>query len=266
MLFIICFNSCANKKQSLDQSISIGNLVNEYAFTSKAYDTTILPKNLKTLDSFYTATTVQSIWFDDSLLLNKTGENFINILHNANQYGLDPKQYSVDKIQRIYHIIKESKTIKNRKELASLLGELLTKNYFIFGKHLNYGLIENVDILTTLSRKEFVINMPDYLLMAYKKDKHAYLDQFIRHCFAPYDVSGELHHIDTKSSDLDELLNYTWEPELLGRIADKGTHIKVYFGGDDKIIDVQSAREFFKPYATVYFIKKANHFLRGSNE
>ncbi len=170
MLFIICFNSCANKKQSLDQSISIGNLVNEYAFTSKAYDTTILPKNLKTLDSFYTATTVQSIWFDDSLLLNKTGENFINILHKANQYGLDPKQYSVDKIQRIYHIIKESKTIKNRKELASLLGELLTKNYFIFGKHLNYGLIENVDILTTLSRKEFVINMPDYLLMAYKKD------------------------------------------------------------------------------------------------
>ncbi len=170
MLFIICFNSCANKKQSLDQSISIGNLVNEYAFTSKAYDTTILPKNLKTLDSFYTATTVQSIWFDDSLLLNKTGENFINILHKANQYGLDPKQYSVDKIQRIYHIIKESKTIKNRKELASLLGELLTKNYFILGKHLNYGLIENVDILTTLSRKEFVINMPDYLLMAYKKD------------------------------------------------------------------------------------------------
>lgn len=170
MLFIICFNSCANKKQSLDQSISIGNLVNEYAFTSKAYDTTILPKNLKTLDSFYTATTVQSIWFDDSLLLNKTGENFINILHKANQYGLDPKQYSVDKIQRIYHIIKESKTIKNRKELASLLGELLTKNYFIFGKHLNYGLIENVDILTTLSRKEFVINMPDYLLMAYTKD------------------------------------------------------------------------------------------------
>ena len=170
MLFIVCFNSCANKKQSLDQSISIGNLVNEYAFTSKAYDTTILPKNLKTLDSFYTATTVQSIWFDDSLLLNKTGDNFINILHNANQYGLDPKQYSVDKIQRIYHIIKESKTIKNRKELASLLGELLTKNYFIFGKHLNYGLIENVDILTTLSRKEFVINMPDYLLMAYKKD------------------------------------------------------------------------------------------------
>ena len=128
---------------------------------------------------------------------------------------------------------------------------------------------ERIDTLQLFS-PAFFQNKPEKFkrlqMMAYKKDKHAYLDQFIRHCFAPYDVSGELHHIDTKSSELDELLNYTWEPELLGRIADKGTHIKVYFGGDDKIIDAQSAREFFKPYATVYFIKKANHFLRGSNE
>ncbi len=174
MLFIVCFNSCTNNKQSLDQSISARNLVIEYAFTSKAYDTTILPKNLKTLDTFYTATTVESIWFDDSLLLNKTGEDFINILSNANQYGLDPKRYSVDKIQSIYHKIKESKATKNRKESASLLGELLTKNYFIFGKHLNYGLIESVDTLTILSRKEFVIEMPEYLLKAYKKDSIIY--------------------------------------------------------------------------------------------
>ena len=36
----------------------------------------------------------------------------------------------------------------------------------------------------------------------------------------------------------------------------------VYLGGEDKIIDVEAAREFFLHVATVTYIKNANHFLQ----
>lgn len=98
-------------------------------------------------------------------------------------------------------------------------------------------------------------------MMAYKKDRQAYLDQFIMNSFAPYTVSTRLQHRATTAAELEELLSYIWEPKLLDYIVDKGTLIEVYLGGEDRIIDVNAAREFFKPFATVYFIKKANHFL-----
>jgi hypothetical protein len=41
----------------------------------------------------------------------------------------------------------------------------------------------------------------------------------------------------------------------------RGINIEVYLGGEDKIIDVTGAREFFLEVATVTYIKDANHFL-----
>jgi len=45
-------------------------------------------------------------------------------------------------------------------------------------------------------------------------------------------------------------------------LTNKGVKIEVYLGGADKIIDVQSAREFFTQVSTLTFIKEANHFLQ----
>lgn len=170
LFIIVSINSCTTDNQLLNKSIYNINLISKNIFDYKVNDKTILSKKSESLDTSYHSSSFRSMWFDSSFLLNKNGEDFINILSNANQYGLDPKLYSVDKIQKINFKIKNSKIIEYRKELAIRLDELLTKNYFVFGKHLNYGLIENVDTLTTLPRKEFIIDMQDYLLKAYKKD------------------------------------------------------------------------------------------------
>lgn len=98
-------------------------------------------------------------------------------------------------------------------------------------------------------------------LMGYKKDKSRYLKAFISGCFAPYAVAEGLSFTETTVDALEELLYYIWEPERLEEITKKGTRIEVYLGGKDHIIDAERARVFFRSYATVFFIKDANHFL-----
>ncbi len=98
-------------------------------------------------------------------------------------------------------------------------------------------------------------------LMAYKKSEDAYLNQFINSCFLPYDKKI-VQHTSTVAEELQELLNYEWDVDALKAIADKGIVVEVYLGGEDKIIDVASAREFFLEVATVTYIKNGNHFLQ----
>ena len=98
-------------------------------------------------------------------------------------------------------------------------------------------------------------------LMGYRKDKKKYLKDFIDVCFTPYSVK-DTEHYDTDISELEELLNYEWNIEELKYLNNSGINIEVYLGGEDKIIDVKSAREFFLETATVTYIKKANHFLQ----
>jgi len=98
-------------------------------------------------------------------------------------------------------------------------------------------------------------------LFGYKKDKEFYLKQFIEACFHPYNVK-KIEFNENNFEELSELLNYKWiKPELV-ELVNLGVKIEVYLGSKDKIIDVESAREFFLDVATVTYIKKANHFLQ----
>ena len=96
---------------------------------------------------------------------------------------------------------------------------------------------------------------------SYTKNKEKYLSQFIVGCFAPY-TSKELLHVETQLWELEELLNYKWVQSELQNLCNKGVVIEVYLGGEDKIIDVEAAREFFLHVGTVTYIKNANHFLQ----
>ncbi|MBU0632154.1 pimelyl-ACP methyl ester esterase BioV [bacterium] len=98
-------------------------------------------------------------------------------------------------------------------------------------------------------------------LIAYNKDKEKYLANFIKSCFDPYGQKETLH-VDTKESELQELLYYEWDISKLKEISERGVNIEVYLGSEDKIIDAQGAKEFFLPYATTYLINGANHFLQ----
>ena len=98
-------------------------------------------------------------------------------------------------------------------------------------------------------------------LRAFGKNPTNYLDTFISSCFFPH-AKMDVKRVDGSLGELEELLYYEWSIPQLQEICDKGVKIEVYLGGEDKIIDAQSAKKFFKEVATVIYIKNANHFLR----
>ncbi|MCD6432511.1 MAG: pimelyl-ACP methyl ester esterase BioV [Sulfurimonas sp.] len=98
-------------------------------------------------------------------------------------------------------------------------------------------------------------------LMSYRKNRDGYLMQFIDSCFSPY-AKKRVEHSNSTLDELDELLNYEWNIQELQDIVDKGVKVEVYLGDKDKIIDVESAREFFLQATTITYIKNANHFLQ----
>lgn len=123
---------------------------------------------------------------------------------------------------------------------------------------------ERVDTLQLLS-PAFFQEMPERFkrlqTAAFAKDPEGYRAQFLTNCFKPLAPQG-VERTEGSAAELEELLYYVWEPETLRAIAARGTRIEVYLGEADAIIDAAKAREFFAPYATVTFIKNANHFLQ----
>lgn len=97
--------------------------------------------------------------------------------------------------------------------------------------------------------------------MSFKRSADAYIEQFIASCFLPYGV-GDVELVEGSMEELNELLNYVWDKNALKELVSKGVVIEVYLGGEDRIIDVNAAREFFLEVATVTYIKEANHFLQ----
>lgn len=97
-------------------------------------------------------------------------------------------------------------------------------------------------------------------LIGFRRDSAAYLEAFIQRCFAPH-ARRETLHVSASEEELRRLLTYEWERAMLEQIVTRGVQIEVYLGGMDAIIDTAAARDFFVPYATVYTIKRANHFL-----
>ncbi|MCD6191025.1 MAG: pimelyl-ACP methyl ester esterase BioV [Sulfurimonas sp.] len=98
-------------------------------------------------------------------------------------------------------------------------------------------------------------------LMSYKKNQEIYLKQFISSCFAPYE-NKIVEHTENTIDELQELLEYEWNPDDFKELIERGVTIEVYLGGKDRIIDVNAAKELFLEVSTVTYIKAANHFLQ----
>ena len=99
--------------------------------------------------------------------------------------------------------------------------------------------------------------------LAYSKNRDAYLLQFIDGCFSPY-TKKEIEHTQNTLDELEELLGFEWIIPQLQEMVDKGVMIEVYLGSEDRIIDVERARDLFLDVSTVTYIKNANHFLQTS--
>ena len=98
-------------------------------------------------------------------------------------------------------------------------------------------------------------------ILGYTKSVTQYLERFISQCFAPYTIKTIEHTQNTKE-ELESLLHYVWNVEELKFLENKGVRIEVYLGSEDKIINAQAAQNFFLDFATVTYVKNANHFLQ----
>jgi len=144
---------------------------------------------------------------------------------------------------------------------------------FSFGaqKALDYVLSTSnrVDKLQLLSPAFFDYNekLIDINLRAFKKDKKNYIKKFLTKAgINKWKIENEKWVIDIdkiniaecNEKDLKELFSFNWNK--IEKV--KNIKIEVFLGEYDKIIALRKAYDFFKNYADVYFIKKANHFLR----
>ena len=71
---------------------------------------------------------------------------------------------------QLFHGGSQIKDKSKRYEVASEIEVSLTESYFLFGKHLNYGVLDSIHKITELPRKTFTLDMPKYLAKAYKSD------------------------------------------------------------------------------------------------
>lgn len=98
-------------------------------------------------------------------------------------------------------------------------------------------------------------------LMFFKKDAKSYSDNFLENIAYPDTIDTSKYFTQGTMEELNELLTYTWYEEKLEELVSRGTKIEIYLGGKDKIIDSTAAKDFFKNYGTVYFIKEKGHIL-----
>lgn len=98
-------------------------------------------------------------------------------------------------------------------------------------------------------------------LMFFKKDAQEYCDNFLKNVVYPSSKNIEPFFKQGTYEELDELLHYVWDEEKVQVLCNKGTKIELYVGSEDKIVDANSIKEFFKPFATVYYIKECGHIL-----
>jgi hypothetical protein len=98
-------------------------------------------------------------------------------------------------------------------------------------------------------------------LLSYKKDQQRYRDHFVRNITYPKKVNISGYLIEGTYHELHELMHYVWDQDKLAKLVERGVDIEVYLGEKDKIINSMAARDFFQPYATVYFIKEVGHIL-----
>jgi len=122
---------------------------------------------------------------------------------------------------------------------------------------------KRVDLLQLFSPAFFQNNDKKYKrmqLMFFKKDATSYCKNFLQNCGLNGKQSAKYFQMGLYE-ELEALLNYVWDKEKLQLLQKKNIRLEVYLGSDDKIIDAEAAKEFFKEFAEVYFIKNKEHIL-----
>ena len=123
---------------------------------------------------------------------------------------------------------------------------------------------DRIDTLQLFSPAFFQENSEKFKRLqtiSYQKNQEAYEKQFLENIAYPSTYKMQQFFKKDSVDSLQKLLEFKWDVSQLEELKNRGTKIEVYLGGEDKIINSKKAYDFFKNYATVYFIKEGGHIL-----
>ncbi len=98
--------------------------------------------------------------------------------------------------------------------------------------------------------------------LSFSKNSDLYTQNFMQNCVYPSAFDMQPFLKQGRLEELNELLHYTWNEEHLRALKERGVNIEVYVGECDTIINSISVKDFFVPYASVYYLKRVGHILK----
>ncbi len=98
--------------------------------------------------------------------------------------------------------------------------------------------------------------------LSFTKNSDAYTQNFMQNCAYPSTFDMQPFFKKGSIEELSELLHYQWDETHLRSLKERRVKIEVYVGEKDAIVDALSVKEFFIPFATVYYIKNVGHILQ----
>lgn len=98
--------------------------------------------------------------------------------------------------------------------------------------------------------------------LLFTKNSDLYTYNFMQNCTHPSNFDIQPFFKKGSIEELNELLHYTWDEAQLRSLKERGITIEVYIGECDTIIDAISVKDFFVPYASVYYFKRVGHILK----
>ena len=98
--------------------------------------------------------------------------------------------------------------------------------------------------------------------LSFSKNSEAYTQNFMQNITYPSSFDMQLYFKQGILEELSELLHYTWDEAALKALKERGINIEVCVGEKDAIINAMAVKEFFVPYATVYYFKRVGHILK----
>lgn len=124
---------------------------------------------------------------------------------------------------------------------------------------------ERFDRLTLFSPSFFQEESGEFRtlqLRAFMRRPEAYMKNFYKNSNSSRksDIIEYTKH--PSKEELERLLWYRWDRERLCLLQSRGVKLRVYIGGNDRIVNPESSLEFFRSVAEVYYINKADHLLR----
>ena len=161
----------------------------------------------------------------------------------------------------------------------NFFSEYLEDNEFVVAGF-SYGAQKAVDYILNTSKRidklqllsPAFFNYPqkiiDLNIKAFKKDKNSYIKNFLSKAGidkwkmenGEWRINEDTIQIcECTDKDLYKLFTFDWEK--IEKIKD--IKIEVFLGEYDRIIALKKAYEFFRNFSDIYYIKKANHFLRS---